>query len=725
MNMITYDQTNQSFHLTNGLISYIFAVREGILEHLYFGKAIHYTGGYRYPAADRSFSPNPPNSQERLFSYDTMMLEYPVNTGDYRTQALEIDYNDGSNVSDFRYVSYQIVQKKPALSQLPSFYDEEDSETLIIHLKDTKEAVYLDLSYTIYQNRRVITRSNQLRNDSDVPLYIAKMASATIDFPNREFEMIHLSGSWSREREIVREKVFAGIKAIGSSRGASSHHHNPFMALVDPNADEQKGEIYGTSLVYSGNHEFLVEKDPYQQMRLWLGINPKNFYWQLLPDASFTTPEAVLVFSESGLNQMSQTFHQLIQERLVQSPYKNLDRPILANNWEATFFDFDEEKILKIAEEAKKIGVELFVLDDGWFGHRDDDTSSLGDWIEDRRKLPHGLAALSEKIHQAGLQFGLWFEPEMVSQDSQLFAQHPDWALQVPGRDLSPGRGQYVLDFSRQDVRDYIYKAMKMVLTTVKVDYVKWDMTRNMTEVFSTALAKNQQGEVSHRYVLGLYDFLEKMTQEFPNILFESCSGGGGRFDLGMLAYMPQVWTSDNTDAISRIGIQYGTSLVYPPATMGAHVASVPNHQTGRITSLETRGNVAMSGIFGYELDLTILTEDEKIEMKAQVAFYKTHRRLIQYGNFYRLLNPFEGNEAAWMFVSENKAEALVFYSRTLNQASTPFHTLKLVGLDPNLYYEGEQIKGYGNELMHLGFYAQPHSQGDFQSSLTYLKVTK
>lgn len=724
MNMITYDEKARSFHLSNGLISYIFAVNDGILEHRYFGRKVaRYTGGYSYPAADRSFSPNPPESGSRLFSYDTMMLEYPANTGDYRSQALEIEYPDGSNVSDFRYLGYDILKEKPVLPGLPFFYDEGDSETLILHLKDAKEDLYLDLTYTIYQNRRAITRSNRLQNGSQKMVHITKMASAVVDFNNRELDLIHLSGSWSREREIVREKITAGVKAFGSSRGSSSHHHNPFAALAEPAATEKQGEVFGASLVYSGNHEFLIEKDPYRQTRLLLGINPQNFRWELAAGDEFTTPEAVLVFSENGLNEMSHTFHRLIQERLVRSRYKDQPRPILTNNWEATFFDFDEDKILRIAKEAKEIGAELFVLDDGWFGHRDDDTTSLGDWVEDRRKLPHGLKGLSDKIHEMGLTFGLWFEPEMVSKESRLFEEHPDWVLQIPGRPMSPGRGQFVLDFSRKEVRDTIYTTMAQVLRDVRVDYVKWDMNRNMTEVFSASCRSSQQGEVSHRYILGLYDFLDKLNREFPEILFESCSGGGGRFDLGMLAYMPQVWTSDNTDAVSRMKIQYGTSLVYPPATMGAHVASVPNHQTGRMTSLKTRGNVAMSGIFGYELDLTALTVKEKAEMKEQVAFYKEHRQLIQYGTFYRLKDPFAGNEAAWVFVAPDKSEALVFYSRILAEASAPFHTLTLTGLDPSLFYEGAELSGYGDELMTIGFYAQSDSRGDFQSNLYYLKA--
>ncbi|MBP1044745.1 alpha-galactosidase [Enterococcus sp. BWM-S5] len=726
MKLITYDEKEQIFHLSNNRISYLIQIEEeNIPAHLYFGKRIRrYHHHFQYPRTDRSFSPNPPFSEERQFSFDTVMQEFPGNPGDYRTLSYELLHETGSRVSDFRYYDYTIEKGKPKLSGLPATYinGQEEAETLTIILKDQLYDLYLELSYTIFADQSVITRSNRLRNESDEQVFVNKLASLTLDFAGRPLELIHLNGTWSKERMMMREAITPGIKLLGSTRGSSSHHQNPFAAIAAPETTEDQGEVYGFSLVYSGNHQTTIERDPYDQVRVTMGINPHQFSWKLAQGEQFQSPEAVMVYSDQGLNGMSQSFHSLFQDHLVRGNYQYAQRPILANNWEATFFDFDEEKILAIAKEARDLGAELFVLDDGWYGHRDNDDSSLGDWVEDKNKLPNGLAGLSRKVHEMGLKFGLWVEPEMISEDSELFRQHPDWALQVPGRGKTVGRGQFVLDFSRQDVRENIYQQLKNIFEEVPLEYVKWDMNRNMTEVYSTLLAADQQGETAHRYMLGLYEFLERLTTEFPAILFESCSGGGGRFDPGMLYYMPQVWASDNTDAVSRMQIQYGTSLVYPISSIGAHVAAVPNHQTGRITSLETRGNVAMSGVFGYELDLTHLSDEEKELMKQQVAFYKEHRQLIQYGSYYRLKSPFEGNQASWLFVDEKKTEALVFYSRILAEASTAFHVLKLTGLDPNKEYIVEgQIIG-GDELMHLGLYIDEDMWGDYASKLIYLK---
>lgn len=726
MNLITYDEKEQIFHLSNNSISYLIQIEEGnILSHLYFGKAVRqYRNHFTYPRADRSFSPNPSFSEDRQFSLDTVMQEFPGNPGDYRTLSYELFHETGSRVSDFRYHGYRIEQGKPNLSQLPATYvgDAKGAETLIIILKDQLYELYLELSYTIFADQNVIARSNLLRNASDERIYVNKLASLNLDFPVQALDLIHLNGTWSRERMIERERITPGIKLLDSKRGSSSHHQNPFAALASPETTEASGEVYGFSLVYSGNHQITVEQDPYDQVRLTMGINPHQFSWKLETGASFQSPEAVMVYSDQGLNGMSASFHRLFQDHLVRGKYQYEQRPILANNWEATFFDFNEEKILAIAQEARDIGAELFVLDDGWYGHRDSDDSSLGDWIEYSDKLPEGLLGLSEKIHALGLKFGLWVEPEMISEDSDLFRQHPDWALHVPGREKTIGRGQFVLDFSREDVRENIYQQMKQIFDRVPLEYIKWDMNRNMTDVYSVLLSEEQQGETAHRYILGLYEFLERMTTEFPDILFESCSGGGGRFDPGMLYYMPQVWASDNTDAVSRMKIQYGTSLVYPISTIGAHVAAVPNHQTGRITSLETRGNVAMSGIFGYELDLTHLSEEEKEVMKKQVTFYKEYRQLIQFGEYYRLKSPFEGNQVSWMFVGKRKEEALVFYSRFMAEASAAFRVLKLTGLDPNGEYEVEGKIIGGDVLMSIGLYIDTDMWGDYASKLIYLK---
>ncbi|MHC5373233.1 alpha-galactosidase [Enterococcus sp. LJL120] len=723
---------NGVFHLSNQTISYLFYIEEGgILSHLYFGKKIaEYQEGFRFPRVDRSFAANLPNSTERVFSLDTVLQEFPGNgNGDFREPAQMIRHPDGSTISDFRYDSYEIISGKPKLKDLPATYVEADAEadTLKVTLKDEVGGLYLDLYYTIFADQPLVSRWSELRNVGEQTVHIQKLASSSLDFPKRDLELLHLCGSWSRERTIEREVVHHGIKKIDSKRGSSSHFENPFVALLSPHATETVGDVYGFSLVYSGNHEAIIQKDAYDQTRVVMGINSFGFDWPLAAGESFVTPEVVMAYSSQGLNQMSQAYHELYRNRLVRGKFRNQERPILANNWEATFFDFDDQKIMAIADEAKDLGVELFVLDDGWFGHRDSDNSSLGDWVEDRRKLKHGLKALAEAIKQNGMQFGLWFEPEMISEDSELFKSHPDWAFHVPGRPMSPGRGQFVLDFSRADVRENIFQQMKNILDEVPIDYIKWDMNRNMTEVYSSLLTAEEQGTVAHRYMLGLYDLLEKLTQAYPDILFESCSGGGGRFDPGMLYYMPQVWTSDNTDAISRLKIQYGTSLVYPISSMGAHVAAVPNHQTGRITSLQTRGAVAMSGVFGYELDLTTLSPEEKAEFKEQVAFYKKHRQLIQYGEFIRLRSPFEKNQTAWMFIAPDRKEALVFYYQTLAEAVAPFEVLQLGGLDAEYTYhvagDGLDLEAKGDQLMNLGLYMGLNFNGDFQSSILHLQA--
>lgn len=725
--MITFDERTKTFHLFNDQISYLMEVEENnYLAHLYFGKRVtNYSGNVRYPRIDRSFSPNPSNAKDRLFSLDTLMMEYPGNGfGDFREPAHHIFHQNGNRLNDFRYVHFDIIKGKPHLEGLPATYaSDEEAETLIITLEDEVTNLQLRLFYTIFANYNVITRSNQLINKGNTTVNIHKLASQSLDFPNRPFELIHLNGAWGRERQMTREKVTPGVKRLDSKRGSSSHQQNPFAALVEPTTTEFQGEAYGFSFVYSGNHEIIVQKDPYAQTRLIMGINSFDFNWNLAPEDTFQTPEAVLVYSSNGLNQMSETFHNLFNHQLIRGKFKLQERPVLINNWEATYFDFDETKLTEIVDQARDLGIEMFVLDDGWFGKRKDDYTSLGDWFEYEGKIKSGLKRFAEKVHQKDMQFGIWFEPEMVSVDSELYREHPDWVLGVPDRGNSLSRSQLVLDFSRADVRENIYKKMQAIFNTADIDYVKWDMNRNMTEVYSLLLEPEMQGEVAHRYMLGLYEFMEKLTNEYPEILFEGCSGGGGRFDPGFLYYMPQYWTSDNTDAVARLKIQYGTSLVYPISTMGSHVSAVPNHQTGRNTSMTIRGNVAMSGVFGYELDLTQLSIAEKIEIKEQVNFYKQHRRLLQYGQFIRLKNPFEENDTAWMFVSENQSEALVFYFRVLAEASAPLVTLKLAGLAEAITYEFEGQEVTGDELMNIGFYIDPALHGDYATLSFHLKA--
>lgn len=725
MKLIHVNETERVFHLSNAVFSYVLRIEEGnVLTNEYFGQAIStYRGGRKYPRVDRSFSPNFPEATDRLYSLDTILQEYPgYGTGDYRTPAQVIRHEDGSTVTDFRYKSYEIVTGKPRLDGMPSTYVEQDeeAETLIITLEDPKERLTARLVYTVYRDRPVLARSARIENEGAETHYLQKAASLSLDLPLQELEVITLNGMWGRERMMEREPVKRGVKVFDSKRGSSSHQMNPFLALVSPETTEYAGEAVGFSLVYSGSHQMLLERDPYGQTRVQLGINEFGFEWRLDPGACFQTPEVNIVYSANGTMEMSQAFHALYRERLARGTFRDADRPILINNWEATYFDFDEAKIKSIVDESAALGIELFVLDDGWFGRRDDDYTSLGDWFEYEQKIPNGLKGLADYIHTKGMKFGLWFEPEMISRESELFKQHPDWAIQIPGRGLSKGRDQYVLDFSRKEVRDNIVRQMTKVLDRVPIDYLKWDFNRNVTEVFSTSLPSDRQGEVLHRYVLGLYEVLEMITSRYPNILFESCSGGGGRFDPGMLYYMPQTWTSDNTDAIARLKIQHGTSMVYPISSMGAHVSAVPNHQTHRETSLEMRGDVAMAGVFGYELDVTEMSENEKAIVKQQVAFYQEHRRTFQYGTFYRLESAFDSNHPSWMFVSEE--EVIVCDYSVLSETAPLIRLLKLRGLDTTAVYEVEGQRYGGDELMHVGLYIEPIVKGDFVSKLYVLK---
>lgn len=730
MSLIFVNETKNEFHLSNSKFSYIFKIGEnGILEHEYFGEAIaDYRGGRNYPRIDRSFSPNFSDAQDRLYSLDTVLQEYPgYGSGDYRTPAHLIRHENGSTVTDFRYQGYEISSGKPRIPGLPSTYTEaiEEAETLCITLYDEQEKLALELSYTVYRDRPILTRTTAFKNLSTKTHFLEKAASLSLDFPFQELEAITLNGTWGRERMVERETIRRGNKIFDSKRGSSSHQMNPFVALVHPETTEYSGEAVGFSLVYSGSHQISLEQDPYGQTRVQLGINEFGFGWKLNPGESFHAPEVVIAYSSNGTMEMSQAFHGLYRERLARGKYREADRPILVNNWEATYFDFDEQKLKHLIDVSENLGMELFVLDDGWFGTRDDDLSSLGDWKEYAAKIPNGLNGIADYVHQKQMKFGLWFEPEMISENSDLFRAHPEWAVHIPGRGRSKGRDQYVLDMGREEVRQNILKQLMDILDTVPIDYIKWDFNRNVTEVFSVALPSDQQGEMLHRYVLGLYEVLETLTARYPDILFESCSGGGGRFDPGMLYYMPQTWTSDNTDAVARLKIQEGTSFAYPLSSMGAHVSAVPNHQTKRNASLEMRGHVAMAGIFGYELDLTQLSDQEKDQIAEQVKFYKKHRRTFQYGTFYRLHSAFKGNHTSWMFVSEDKYQVIIFEATVLSEAAEKIRTLKLKGLDTQGIYDWNgQLYG-GDELMRVGIYLKPEVKGDFASQLIVLKKIK
>ncbi|WP_123041541.1 alpha-galactosidase [Cohnella candidum] len=727
---ITYHESQNLFHLRSNDMSYVIQIVRGYPVHVYWGKRLRDDANWNgmvQRVQRASFSPNPVEDDHTI-SLDTLPQEYPqYGTSDFREPAYQVRLADGTRITELQYESHRIFSGKPKLQGLPATYTETDDEahTLELTLADAYSGLTVVLSYSVFEAANAVTRSARLElAEGAAPLTILRALSASIDFHDRDYEFVYLAGAWTRERHITRRPVAAGGTRIESRRGASSHNLNPFAALVRPNTDEDQGDAFGFSLVYSGNFLAQAEVDQFDMTRVSIGLNPFDFAWKLGAGESFQTPEAVLVYSSEGLGGMSRAYHRLYRTRLCRGTHRDQARPILVNNWEATYFDFNADKIEAIAQAGADLGIELFVLDDGWFGKRDDDRSSLGDWFVDRKKLPNGLRDLAERVNQKGLQFGLWFEPEMISPDSDLYRAHPDWCLHVPGRRRTEARQQLILDMSRQDVRDYLYEALSGIFSSCPISYVKWDMNRNMSEIGSAALPEDRQSEVAHRYMLGLYDLLEKLTSAFPNILFESCSGGGGRFDPGMLHYMPQTWTSDDTDAIERLKIQYGTSLVYPVSSMGAHVSDVPNHQVGRITSLAVRGDVAMSGNFGYELDLTRFHEEEKEIVKRQVAAYKELRGLIQTGDLYRLKSPFEGNETAWMFVSEDRKEAVAFYFRTLAEPNPPLRRLKLRGLDPAISYriEGADAAFAGDRLMHFGI-PLPQMQGDFASLVFKLRA--
>ena len=731
---IIFNENTKEFHLFNNKISYIIKVmKNNQLENLYFGKKITHRESFSHliEREPKAFTTACYEGQQ-VFSLDNIKQEYPsYGTTDYRYPSHKITREDGSNITNFEYVSHNIYKGKKPLKAMPCTYVEAENEatTLEIKLFDNVINVELMIYYTIFESYGVIARSVSFLNLGEENLYLNIAMSASLDLPDDNYEMIHLAGAWARERYVKTRKLQPGVQAIHSIRGSSSSNHNPFIALKRPETTENFGEVYGFSLVYSGNFLAQVEVDSYGTSRICIGINPFNFSWNLKKQEIFQTPEAVLVYSDRGLNAMSQTFHKLYRTRLARGYWRDRIRPILINNWEATYFDFNEDKILSLAKVAKELGIELFVLDDGWFGKRNGDNSSLGDWYPNLEKLPKGISGLSKKINALGLDFGLWFEPEMVNADSHIFEEHPKWVIYTSERRMSQGRNQYVLDFSRKDVVDYVFNMIDKVIYNTSISYIKWDMNRNITEAYSHGLEATRQGEFMHRYILGVYDLYNRFIIKYPKILFESCSGGGNRFDPGMLYYAPQGWVSDDTDAIERLKIQYGTSIVYPISSIGSHVSSVPNHQVNRITPIKTRAEVAYFGTFGYELDLNNLDEEEKVIIKEQVNFFKTHRELIQKGNFYRLISPFEGdgNETAWMIVSEDKREAFVAHYTVLLKPNDIYHRLKLKGLTENFCYEIEKDKTthYGDELMNIGIIlSKDYSDNEDQYKLDFKTKT-
>lgn len=735
---ISFHRQEKEFHLFNKEISYIFKVlKNGELGQLYFGQRLtereEFSHFFQEASRDMSAYIYEGNS---TFSMENIKQEYPsFGHGDMRYPAFEMQRENGSNIVEFVYLEHKIYPGKPKLEGLPATYvdNSEEAVTLEITLTDSAIDTKIVLIYTLFEDLPVITRSVRFECQNAKGITLIKAMSGCLDLPDKDYIMLDLAGAWGRERSVRERTIDYGVQEIHSMRGCSSYQFNPFLALKRKNADEASGEVLGFSLVYSGSYLGQVEVDNYDVTRIVLGIHPDTFQWKLEQGENFQTPEMVMVYSNHGMNGMSQTYHKLYRDRLIRKKWRNVQRPILLNNWEVTYFDFNEEKILELAKNGKRLGVELFVLDDGWFGRRDDSTSSLGDWYSDTRKLPYGLKGLADKVVEMGLKFGVWIEPEMVCKDSELYRAHPEWVLGEIGRNLCHSRNQYILDMSKREVRDYIFSMLEKEFSDTPLSYIKWDMNRTFSEVFSNGNDRCYQGKVGHKYILGVYELYERMITRFPDIMFECCGSGGARFDPGMLFYAPLGWISDNTDAVDRLKIQYGTSLVYPLVSMGSHVSPSPNHQNGRVTSLKMRGDVALFGTLGYELDIEKLTEQEEMTIRKQIASMKKFRQLIHYGNFYRLLSPFDGNETAWIVVSPDQKEAVAAYYRILNPVNIGFRQLRLAGLNPENCYsiDGQPREYYGDELMYFGInvsdYASGYQKeekfpsGDFISKIFYL----
>ena len=698
---ITFNETTRIFTLTTAHTTYqMQADAQGYLLHLYYGSRTAGEMDYLLNYGDRGFSGNPNSAgSDRTYSLDALPQEYPsLGTGDFRNYALNIENADGSQCCNPVYITHEIAAGKYTLKGLPFVRAEEnEAETLKIILEDPVTKVELHLLYGVLEKEDIITRSVIIKNAGKAPVTVKKAQSACLDFLHGDYDLIKFYGRHAMERNMERMPVSHESTRIGSRRGTSSHQYNPGVILAGKNTNEDSGSCYGMLFVYSGNFLVEAEKDQYDQTRIQMGLTDELFAYPLEAGAEFTAPEVILSYTNKGLSRLSQQYHHCIMNHICQGKYVHANRPVLINSWEAAYFDFTGDTIVELAKEAKALGIDMVVMDDGWFGKRNDDNSSLGDWYVNEEKLGGTLTKLIERVNAEGVKFGIWIEPEMVSEDSDLYREHPDWAITIPGRKPVRSRNQLVLDFSRKEVRDEIFKRICAVLDQGNVEYIKWDMNRSLADIYAP--------NVTYDYVLGVYDFLEKLTNRYPDILIEGCSGGGGRFDAGMLYYTPQIWCSDNTDAINRTRIQYGTSFFYPVAAMGSHVSAVPNHQTGRVTSMHTRGVAAMSGTFGYELNPALLNAKEKAEIRAQLAQYREYQELIREGDYYRLSNPFQDNFAAWMVVSDDRSKALVSVIRLTAEANPSAAYVTLKGMEEDAFYREKTTgKVYpGAALMEAG----------------------
>ena len=739
---IHVNEEHKLFHLQTAKTSYIFKILEnGNAGQLYYGPQIPVKKDYPNLASREEHDcTNTLTVDQSDFQLELIKQEYAgLGKGDYRYPAYQITYPNGSRTSEFEYTGYEVADGKERLKNMPSAFDDQgdDSQTLTVTFKDELANLVLQLHYTVFEKEDVIVRSATFINRGQEAVTLDRALSLQLDLPDHDYDMLQFSGSWARERHLIRTPLRSGIQSIGSLRVASSHQQNPFFALARPHTDNHQGAAFGFNFIYSGNFIDSVEVDQFDTTRVLVGINPDDFGWKLANGESFQTPEAVMTYTSDGLNRMSQQLGAFYQDHLINQHFAHQDRPILINNWEATFMDFNEAKLMKIVDQADELGIEMFVLDDGWFGHRDDDKSSLGDWFVDQKKFSNGISGFADRVHDKGMKFGLWFEPEMISIDSKLYEKHPDWMIATPGRQGTPARNQYVLDMTRQEAVDYLFEHMSAIIKQTKLDYIKWDMNRNITEMYGAKLPADQQLEFPHRYILGVYQLYARLTEAFPKVLFESCASGGGRFDLGMMYYAPQAWCSDDTDAVERIKIQDGTSYGYTQNMWGAHVSAVPNDQVGRLTSLDTRAAVAYFGDFGYELDITKMAADELATIKKQVAFYKQYRHLFQFGKFYRLDNPDTNNDNVygWQVVNEDRSEAILARFQILNGANPAYIRVYFADLDPEATYtvNDGQERFSGAELMNAGYFVprimdrtKPEKDpSDFSSRLFIAKKVK
>lgn len=710
--MIYFNESNRIFTLQTKNSTYQIKVdKYNFLSHIYYGNKIS-EGEMDYLIKENSivFTVNPAEAEDRGFSLETLPQEYSsCGIGDYRISSINVtDYN-GARIFSPKFIGYKINNGIKKIDGMPHIYENKDKpKTLEIYLKDFTSNLEIALNYTIIYDKDIIARSATFKNSSQYSIKLNKIMSSSLDFLNNyDLDIIHFHGRHAMERNFERISIPYGITSFSSNRGSSSHQQNPAIILCEKNTTEDFGNCYGLSLVYSGNFLIEVEKDQIDQIRINMGINSENFEYSLEENEIFETPQVIMTFSSNGLSKLTHNFHNVIRNNICRGDYKLKSRPVLINNWEATYFNFDDEKIFNIAKQASSLGIDMFVLDDGWFGKRDNDNCSLGDWYVNKNKFKNGLENVINKINDLGMKFGLWFEPEMISEDSDLYRKNPEWAIKIPNRSPSKSRNQLVLDMTRDEVVEYIFETMSKIIDNANIEYIKWDMNRNISDAFSLSLPKEKQGEFYHKYILGIYKLLEKLVKKYPYILMEGCSGGGGRYDIGMLYYFPQIWCSDNTDAIERLEIQYGTSFIYPISTVGSHVSAIPNHQTGRNTPINTRGVVAMSGSFGYEMDLNLLSDIDKEIVKKQVACYKNYQSLIYNGLYYRLSSPIYDNYTAWQFVSEDLKETLVNVVVTKVRANKLSLIIKLKGLcknkkyyidnyNPNIIYTGEMLMNGG-----------------------------